>query len=295
MYARITFERVEIGKVTQMPQQDDGHIDLSFFGFAFFRAQHDAVFLFDMDIVEIRHNTYDGDAAQLFDHFRTIGEEAHIAPKLIDQDAFDTAPVFLALQHDGAVHACKHAAPVNIGHEDDGRIGIPGHREVYEIDLSQVQLRDAPCSLHHDRVILCGQTIVGQVYLTLQLRTSFFAEVRSCILIAGGASVQHDLRGAVARRFEQERVHIRMARYAGGFGLYGLRASELQPVGRHERVECHILCFKRSRTISVLQEYPAESGRNHTFPDIASGAGKHHGTKKRRRWFHILISGSKCT
>ena len=54
MYARITFERVEIGKVTQMPQQDDGHIDLSFFGFAFFRAQHDAVFLFDMDIVEIR-------------------------------------------------------------------------------------------------------------------------------------------------------------------------------------------------------------------------------------------------
>ncbi len=56
--------------------------------------------------------------------------------------------------------------------------------------------------------------------------------------------MQHHLRGVVALRLEQQRVHVGVARNAGGLGLNGLGTAYLQAIGRGIGVECHVLCLE---------------------------------------------------
>ena len=66
-----------------------------------------------------------------------------------------------------------------------------------------------------------------------------------------------------------------MARYAGGFGLYGLSTPYLQIVDGGKRVEGHVLCLEGGGRITVLPEYAAECGGDDTLAYIASRSGKH--------------------
>ena len=79
--------------------------------------------------------------------------------------------------------------------------------------------------------------------------------------------------------FQQQGIHVGMARNTGSFSLYGLSTSYLQSFGGSVRIKRHVLCLERSRTITVLLEYTAKSGSDNTLAYIATRTGKHDGMK----------------
>ena len=79
----------------------------------------------------------------------------------------------------------------------------------------------------------------------------------------------------VALGLQQQRVHVRMARYASSLGLYGLRTAYLQPFRCGIRVEGHVLSLKGSRLVAVLLEDATEGCGDDALADIAASTGEH--------------------
>ena len=73
----------------------------------------------------------------------------------------------------------------------------------------------------------------------------------------------------VGIRFEQHGIHVRVARYAGRFGLHGLRPPYLKPFGSGVRGERHVLCLERSRAVTVLPENAAQSRCQYALAHVA--------------------------
>ena len=63
----------------------------------------------------------------------------------------------------------------------------------------------------------------------------------------------------VARRLDQDRVHRRLGLEPGGRRLHGLGPADLGAVGRHDRVQRHVLRLER-RDAHAL--HGAASGRS---------------------------------
>ena len=103
------------------------------------------------------------------------------------------------------------------------------HREVHQVRITQVNLRDTPCPFHHNGIIPFSQTVKGGTYLIAEIDVRITAPpIIVGILIADGFAVQDNLRRMVTLRFEQQRVHIRMTRNTCRLSLHGLGSSDLQ-------------------------------------------------------------------
>ena len=91
-----------------------------------------------MNVGEVGHHAQHRHATQLFEHAGPVGKQAEVAPELVDDDAFDAGPLFRPLQHDAAVDAGKHAAPVDVAHQQHVCFGMHGHRHVHQIGVAQI-------------------------------------------------------------------------------------------------------------------------------------------------------------
>ena len=125
------------------------------------------------------------------------------------------------------------------------------------------------------------------MHLTLQYGAAFASEVGRGVLVARRTTVQDDLRGAVARRLEQERIHVRMAGYASGFGLHSLRTPQLKAVGSYEGVQRHVLRLEGRGMVAVLEKDAAERGGDHALADVAARTREHDGAKGGMHWNHV--------
>ena len=149
----VSFQGVEIGVVTEMAQQDDGNVDFSLCQLLALLLQTDAVLLVDKDVFIIRYHTKYWHPTDIFQHFPAFIKEPHVAPELIDDDAFDKLAVLCRLEHDAAIDAGEDASAVYVAHQDDLGFGVASHRHVDQVSVLQVYLSDTASSFHHDRVI----------------------------------------------------------------------------------------------------------------------------------------------
>ena len=125
------------------------------------------------------------------------------------------------------------------------------------------------------------------MHLTLQFSAAFASEVGRGVLVARRTTVQDDLRGAVARRLEQERIHVRMAGHASGFGLHRLRAAQLETVGGDEGVQRHVLRLEGRGMVAILEEDATERGGDHALADVAARTREHDGAEGGMHWNHV--------
>ena len=159
-----------------------------------------------------------------------------------------------------------------------------GHRYVYQIGITQVDLCQAAGTFHNDGVVAGGHPVVCGMDSLAQLFPAFFAEIVVGVAIADGFAVEDDLGSMIALRLEQQGIHVGMAGDAGR--LDGLGTSNLASVGCGKGVEGHVLRLKRCRGIAVLPEDPAKGGSDDAFAHIAAGSGEHHGMESFfHRWF----------
>ena len=63
MYARVTFQRVEISKIAEMAQKHNGNVHLSPFRLHRLCGKSHRIFLFYINILIIRHYTHNGNTA----------------------------------------------------------------------------------------------------------------------------------------------------------------------------------------------------------------------------------------
>ena len=107
------------------------------------------------------------------------------------------------------------------------------------------------------------------------------------MLVARRTTVQDDLRGAVARRLEQERIHVRMARHASRFGLHSLRTAQLKAIGSDKGVQRHVLRLEGRGMVAVLKEDATERGGDHALADVAARTREHDGAEEGMHWNHV--------
>ena len=170
-------------------------------------------------------------------------------------------------------------AAVDVGNEYHVGSCIHSHRHVHEVSLAQVYFRYAACALHDNRIVAAVESVECGVHLVAQHVAPLGVEVAVGVAVAYWPSVEHHLTRLVCLRFQQQRVHVRMRTESCRLGLHGLRPSYLQSVGRGIRVERHVLRLKWCRTVSVLFEYAAETGRHHALADVAACSCEHYGVK----------------
>ena len=151
--ARVSFQGVEIGVVAEMAQQDDGNVDFSLCQLLALLLQTDAVLLVDKDVFIIRYHTKHRYPTDIFQHFPAFIKEPHVAPELIDDNAFDKLAVLWRLEHDAAINAGEDASAVYIAHQDNIGVSVASHRHVDQVPVLQVDLGNAACTLHHDGIV----------------------------------------------------------------------------------------------------------------------------------------------
>ena len=287
MHPLVTLQNVEVREVAHVAKQHNGYVDAPLDGLALLGAERDAVLLLNIYIGEVRHDTNDRHTTKLLDHPTTTVEEAHIAAELVDEYAADALPVLRGLEHDGAIDGGKDAAPIDVGHQQDGSVSIARHGEVDKVYVAKVQLRDAAGALHDDGVVTRSQSVESGMHLSLQFGAAFASEVGRGVLVARRTTVQDDLRGAVARRLEQERIHVRMAGHASGFGLHRLRAAQFETVGGDEGVQRHVLRLEGRGMVAVLEKDATERGGDHALADVAARTREHDGAEGGMHWNHV--------
>ena len=193
MYAAVLFQHVEIGEVAQVAEHHHGDIHLALTGFHVLPFQRDAVFFFDMDVLEIGQHPQNRNATDLFQLAASLIEEAAVTAKLIDNDALNEPAVLRFLQHDRTIDGGKDATTVDIGHQDDIGSCIAGHRNIHDIHVAEVDFGNAACTFHHDGVIAGSETVESFVDSLSQHFASLAAEILRGMLVTDGTSVENHL------------------------------------------------------------------------------------------------------
>lgn len=134
-------------------------------------------------------------------------------------------------QHQRTVDAGKHTATVNVAHKNYIGSGMQGHRQIDKVGIPQIDFGDASRAFQHDGIIAGGKAVVGSTNLPAQFVASFLAEIIISIAVADRTPVKNNLRGMVRLWFQQQRIHVRVARHSGGFCLHSLGTAYLQPFG----------------------------------------------------------------
>ena len=259
------FQRVEIGIVRHARHLDDSNVDEGVLQLFFGQAVRQAVFILDVHMQHGQHPD-DGDARLGFQHIQAGLEDADVAAEFIDDDAFDHGAFFRVEEHDRAVHGREDAAAVNIGHEQDGRLGHAGHAHVDDILVLQVDFRRAAGAFNDNDVVLGAQGVKG--FLDIRDEILFIPVIFHGGHRADGFSVDDDLGPTVAGRLQQDRIHAYVRLDAGRFGLHDLGPPHLRPLDGNEGIQRHILRFKGCHLISRLMQDTAQPRRDEALARI---------------------------
>ena len=271
----VAFQAVEIREVRQVEQLHHGHVHPSRCGTVVLLFQFHGILLLNLYVVEIRYHPEYRHAAHFLHHPHAVVEQPAVAPEFVDDDALYPSTVFRRLQHDGTVSRSENPAPVDVRHQKHVGPGMAGHGHIHDVAVPQVDFGDAAGPLHHDGVVTDGEPVERCTHHCPQLLASAPAEVVVSRTVAHGPPVEHHLRRMVGIRFEQHGIHVRVARYAGRFGLHGLRPPYLKPFGSGVRIERHVLCLERSRAVTVLPENAAQSRCQYALAHVAPRTGQH--------------------
>ena len=203
MYARVTFQHVEIRKVTEMTQKHHRNVHFPLLCLQRFCGKGKGIFFLDIYILIIRNNPYHRYAAKLFQHLNTGFEKTYVSPELIDKNTFDVLAFFGRKQHYRTIHTGKDSATINIRHQNNIGSGVHCHREVHEIDLPQIDFGNTSRTLQYNGIIFFRKTVIGRAHFPAQFLSSFLMKIAVRTAVADRTTIQDHLRGTVRLRFQQ--------------------------------------------------------------------------------------------
>ena len=174
-----------------------------------------------------------------FQPVQPVLQQADVAAELVDHKAHHAGAFAVAQAVQRAHQVGKHAALVDVGHQDHRAVHRFGKAHIGDVAVAQVDLGRAAGAFHHHHVVLRLQPPVG-----LQHGGhggGFVLVVIARVHVGAHLAVDDDLGAGVAAGLEQHRVHVGMRRYAGGDGLQRLGAADLAAVFGTPR--CSAPCF----------------------------------------------------
>ena len=187
-----------------------------------------------------------------------IIEERDVATELVDGEPAKQRALFRRQQMCRADHRREHAAALDIGHEDPGRLNARHQAEVDQVVLAQIQLGDAARPFDDDRVEAAGQIVIGREHDRSQL-------VGVRVVLASGerlpqTAVHDHLAAPVSTRLEQNRIHRRLRLEPARFGLRDLRAPNLSSRAAWVGVVGHVLRLEGRDRQPAVPEPRADGG-----------------------------------
>jgi hypothetical protein len=122
-------------------------------------GERQGVLRVDPHVGQEGHDTQHRPPGALLQHVEAGLEQRNVTPELVDHPPAQAGLVLGIQQAKRAVHRCKHAASVDVAHDDDRQSHSPGQAKVDEVTLAQVDLCWAAGTLGDDDVEASGQVI----------------------------------------------------------------------------------------------------------------------------------------
>ena len=134
------------------------------------------------------------------------------------------------------------------------------------------------------RLISAGDPAPSQITTSNSARSDSSSAVTTARLVAvfdvvdrahgaGHVAANHQLRGAVAARLEQDRVEPDAGFQPARPRLHRLGSADLAAVDGDHRVVGHVLRLERRHPNSLAGQQPAQPGDDHRLAGVGSGAG----------------------
>ena len=163
----------------------------------------------------------------------------------------------------------KCAAPVNIGDQQAGSMGVQCHAHVDDVARFEVDLGGRACAFNHDHIVLGHQLVQS----ALHRRPDAFAAIapRGVGQLVVHLPQQNDLAVGVALGFEQERIHANLWHGIGGKRLEVLGAADLTPI-HHPGVVAHVLRLEGRDFEPLTGVVATQRGGQPAFASSAGGA-----------------------
>ena len=211
----------------------------------------------------------------LFQHGKAGAQNPNIAAELVDDKPFDARPFVRLQQFHRAKQLGKHAAAVNITHQQHRGIHQLGQPHVHDVVGFQVDFSRAACALDDDNIKIFRQAVVSRQNIGDEL--FFTAEILRRRHLAAHFPVDDHLAANIAAGLEQNGIHPHIRFHPGCLGLHHLGAAHFQPVTGHKAVQRHVLAFERGHPPAILGKNTAERRAQQAFARAAHGA-LHHNT-----------------
>ena len=169
----------------------------------------------------------------------------------------------------GADGGRKSAAPIDIGHEQQGASARSAMVRLTRSFFLRFRCHGTARPFQDDQVIIGRQR--GRT-------PSHYAPGGVCARNTHGPPVPdrptvHDHLGAhLAAGFKQDRIHIHMGRHARGLGLDDLSPTHFAALGGDEGIEGHVLGLEGGHPDAFLPENATQRRHQNAFTDIGAGA-----------------------
>ena len=202
------------------------------------KAFGDAVLILQLH-VHPRYHAQHGHMNQCLQHPQPRLQKLHISPELVDEHALHPGAFFIGQQHHRAQQRSKHAAQIDIAHQNHRCVRCLGHRHVDNVAFPQIDLRRAAGALDDHAVHSAFQLVVGVL--------DPFAQRRFVLMVfhgchgAHGFAVHDHLTAAVAGGLEEHRIHPHVRLHPRRLCLRDLRPTHLESIAGDEGIERHVL------------------------------------------------------
>ena len=144
-------------------------------------------------------------------------QQLDVAAKAVDDKALDPRLLAGRKQFQRPHQMREHAAPINVGDEDDRTINCLGKAHVGDVAGAQIDFRRAAGTFDDDRVKTLTQAPPGFEHRLHRARLVLM--VITGRQFAHRLTVDDDLRALVAGRLQENRIEVDFRRNAGGQSL----------------------------------------------------------------------------
>ena len=214
-------------------------------------------------------------ARTLAQHVEARLQQRGVAAEAVDDEAARTGAFGRGQQLERADELGEHAAALDVAHQEHRAVDRLGETHVGDVVLAQVDLGRTAGPLDQDHVVVGGEARVrGEGGLA---RDALVLVISARIEVRNRASVDDDLRVALAGGLEEYRVHVGHGIDAGGRRLRRLRPPDLAAIGRDRAVERHVLGLEGGDAHAPPCQHAAQTGHHRALAGIGGRALDHQG------------------
>ncbi len=202
-------------------------------------------------------------------------QQSGVAAELVDDEARHAATVKRLEDGHGAHEAREDPAPIDIAHQEHGRLRHGRHAHVGEVAAHEIGLGGAARALDDDDVGLPRDRRIARAHGRPEPRG--LAVILPRRHVSHRLAEQHDLAHRIRARLEENRIHLDARGHPGRLGLHGLRPAHLAAIGSDVGIERHVLRLEGRDAKTVLGEEPTQAGHENGLAHVRARALEHDG------------------